>query len=478
MAYPYDDDPEQLALANYLMTQAQPGQMGMSGRQAATMAGAMAPGAGLVDMLGLYPAPDAGFSPSLRQNIGKGEYMDALFQLLGAGGDVALATGVGAPVGMTMKSAAAAGKAKKATKAAKAIEAPAVITQPKSNYLPNTPKNPNPLVGTRYVTEQVPGTQAARREANLDDMLGASLITYPTDMLSRNVKIKEVSGIPLDEQPVSVGGLEYMSDLRNMANNIGYASNQAQATSQNNRALKAIEENLARGGTGRVFMAPHTMPYGGENFSTTPTEGLLAIIDTVGINPELAAELSDRIRGATVKGVKGKYKDFVGIGDSGLRDQLMTGAGLSAGSPGDLRKVFVDKLSSVAAEKGLGFNYRDLQNAILNPNVMNKPAFLMGDSIFEALPHLGTSKGTHPAYSDNIPGIFLGNTPGAPISDVMGEAYQRALLENMGKPGPRPGTFADPDQLARGALSTAGGNISLFLDEKEIARLKRLFGGQ
>ena len=477
MAYPYDD-PEQLALANYLMTQARPGQIGMTGRQAATMAGSMAPGAGLADMLGLYPAGDQGFNPSLRQNIGKGEYMDALFQMLGAGGDLAMATGVGIPVGMTMKSVAATGKAGRAAKAAKAIEAPAVITQPKSNYLPNTPKNPNPLVGTRYVTEQVPGTQAARREANLDDMLGASLITYPTDMLSRNVKIKEVSGIPLDKQPVSVGGLEYMSDLRNMAKNIGYASNQAQSTSQNNRALKAIEENLARGGTGRVFMAPHTMPYGAENFSTTPTEGLLALIDTVGINPELAAELSDRIRGATVKGVKGKYKDFVGIGDSGLRDQLMTGAGLSAGSPGDLRKVFVDKMSSVAAEKGLGFNYRDLQNAMLNPNVMNKPAFLMGDSIFEALPQLGTSKGLHPAYSHDIPGQFFGNTRGAPIADVMGEAYQRARLENMNKPGPRPGVFADPDQLARGALSTGGENVSLFLDEKEIARLKRLFGGQ
>ena len=227
-----------------------------------------------------------------------------------------------------------------------------------------------------------------------------------------------------------------------------------------------------------MFMAPHTMPYGGENFSTTPTEGLLALIDTVGINPELAGELSDRIRGATVKGVKGKYKDFVGIGDSGLRDQLMTGAGLSAGSPGDLRKVFVDKMSSVAAEKGLGFNYRDLQNAMLNPNVMNKPAFLMGDSIFEALPQLGTSKGLHPAYSHDIPGQFFGNTRGAPIADVMGEAYQRARLENMNKPGPRPGVFADPDQLARGALSTGGENVSLFLDEKEIARLKRLFGGQ
>ena len=118
MAYPYDD-PEQLALANYLMTQGRPGQIGMTGRQAATMAGSMAPGAGLADMLGLYPAGDQGFNPSLRQNLGKGEYMDALFQMLGAGGDLAMATGVGAPVGMTMKSIAATGKAGKAAKKAK-----------------------------------------------------------------------------------------------------------------------------------------------------------------------------------------------------------------------------------------------------------------------------------------------------------------------------------------------------------------------
>jgi len=420
------------------------------------------------------PAMDQGMSPSMLQNMQQGNYLDTFFQGLGAGGDLAMMTGALAPAGMAMKAAAAAGKSGKA--AAKIGKAPAVVTQPKTNYLPNPPSKPNPVVGTRYKTSQVPNTQASRQEANYDDMLGASLMTYPTDMLSRNVRIQEVSGIPLDKEVVSVGGLEYMSDLANMQDKIGYASNQAASTSQNNRALKAIEENKALGGTGRVFMAPHTMPYGGENFSTTPTEGLLSIIDTVGINPELAAELSDRVRNATVKGVKGKYKDFVGIGDSSLREQLMTGAGLSAGSPGDLRKVFVDKLSSVAAEKGLGFNYRDLQNAMLNPNVMNKPAFLMGDSIFEALPHLGTSPGSHPAYSHNIPGFFLGNTQGAPIADVMGGVYQRALMENMNKPGSRPGTFADANQLARGSLSTAGENVSLFIDEKELARLKRLFG--
>ena len=479
MAYPYDD-PEQAALASYLMAQGRPNQANMTGRQAATMAGSMAPGAGLLDAFGMYPAGDQGFAPSMRQNIGQGEYFDTVMQMLGAGGDLAMATGIGAPVGMTMKAAAATGKgakaASKAGKAAKVKGAPAIITQSKTNYLPDTASNPNPIVGTRYATEQLQGVQAPRQDANLDELLGASFLTYPTDMLSRNVRVKNVSGIDLDNPFVTVGGLQYMSDLQNMKNKIGYASNKAQSTSQNNRALKAIEENLARGGSGRVFMAPHTMPYGGENFSTSPTEGLLALIDTIGINPELAAELSDRIRSATVKKVKGKYKDFVGIGDSGLRDQLMTGAGLDVGSAGDLRKVFVDKLSSAAAEKGLGFNYKDLQNAILDPNVMNKQPFLMGDSIYEALPNLGTAAGNHPAYSHNMPGFFLGNTSGASVADVMGSAYKRARLENSNKPGPRPGTFMDPDQLARGALSSGGENVSLFIDEKELARLKRLFG--
>lgn len=435
------------------------------------------PGSGLLDVVGLAPDPRGGFAPSVMENIKRKEYIDALLQMAGAAGDAAM---VVPPVGMSIKGAVGSAKAARAAKGLKeaqlAKKAPAVITEPKTNYLATTASKPNPLVGTRFQNELIPNTQAPRVQANLDEMLGGSLLTFPTDMLSRNVQVKNISGIDLNNPFVTEGGLPYMSDLQNIKRQIAYASNQGAATSQNNRALKAIEENLKRGGTGRVFVAPHTMPWGAENFSTAPTQGLLSLIDTVGINPELAGALSDRIRSATVKGVKGKYKDFVGIGDSGLKDQLMTGAGLTTGSAGDLRKLFVDKLSSVTAEKGLGFNYPDLQNAILDTNVMNKPAFWMGDSIYEALPHLGTSMSSHGAYSRNMPGVFFGNTGGAPISDVMGSEYQKARLANMNKPGPRPGTFADADQLARGALSTGGENVSLFIDKKELARLKRLLG--
>ena len=137
MAYPYYDDPEQQALASYLMAQGRPDQMSMTGREAGTMAGSMVPGTGLMDALGIYPAGDQGFNPSVRQNLGKGEYLDAMFQLLGAGGDLAMATGVGVPVGMTMKSAAAAGKGAKAAKKGKQLAEFGTIKKPsKANMMP------------------------------------------------------------------------------------------------------------------------------------------------------------------------------------------------------------------------------------------------------------------------------------------------------------------------------------------------------
>lgn len=364
-------------------------------------------------------------------------------------------------------------------------------------YLPNLPSKPNPLVGTRYQTEQLPGI-VPRRPVNYDEMLGGSIITYPTDQLSRNVRVNSVSDIPLGNNSfVTPGGLMYMMDENNIARQIGYASNEAAARSQNNRALQAIEENLKRGGTGRVFMAPHTMPKSGENFSTGPTLGLLSMIDATNPSPKLLDQISDQMREATVKKVKGKYKDFVGLNDPMARQQLLTGEGLPIGSAGDLRKVFVDKMSNVAAEKGLGFNYADLQNAMLDPNVMNKPSFLMGDSIFEALPQLGISPGTHGAYGYDIPGVFFGNTRGAPINEFMKPVYDQILPTQMNKPGPSyqkasmedlftqiqmPGdipvgrSYADPNQLTRGKLSTAGEGISMFMDEAQIARLKGLLG--
>ena len=344
-------------------------------------------------------------------------------------------------------------------------------TGTKSNvYLPNTPLKPDPLVGTRYETERLPGKIAARQPINWEDLRGGSLMTYPTDMLSRHTRIKNVSGIDLNRPVDTVGGLEYMMDLENIAKDVAYASNKGATTAQHNRVLRAIDENKALGGTGRVFVAPHTMAYGGENFSTTPSEGLLSLIETVNPKKKVRDQISDMIREATVKGVKGKFKDdFVGLSDKSLRDQLMTGAGLESGSAGELRKVFTEKMASKKSQIGLGFNYEDLQQAMLNPIVKDKPTYWMGDSIYEAYPHLAPQRGEHPAYTHDLMGKFVGNTEGGKVQDVMGPLFQQLLQGEIGKPG-------DPLRHTTGKLSTAGHGISLFLDDAQISRLKRLLG--
>ena len=85
-------------------------------RNAAIAVGGFAPGAGLLDAFGGMPAVGGGMSPSLMQNMKQGNYFDSVMQMLGAGGDAAMATVVGLPIGITMKSMAATGKGAKAAR--------------------------------------------------------------------------------------------------------------------------------------------------------------------------------------------------------------------------------------------------------------------------------------------------------------------------------------------------------------------------
>jgi hypothetical protein len=90
-------------------------------RTALTTAGGFAPGAGILEAAGYYPGAEGGYAPSLVENLRQGNYGTAGLQGLGAAGDLMLATGMLAPVGMAMKGAATAGKA--APELAKVIEA-------------------------------------------------------------------------------------------------------------------------------------------------------------------------------------------------------------------------------------------------------------------------------------------------------------------------------------------------------------------
>ena len=79
----------------------------------ATTAGYFAPGAGILDAMGMYPAEG---SVSMMENLKAGEFGQAGMQGLGALGDALLLTGVGAPLGLGLKTVSKAGKLGRAQK--------------------------------------------------------------------------------------------------------------------------------------------------------------------------------------------------------------------------------------------------------------------------------------------------------------------------------------------------------------------------
>jgi hypothetical protein len=79
----------------------------------ATTAGYFAPGAGVLDALGMYPDEN---SQSMLANLKAGEFGRAGMQGLGALGDALLLTGVGAPLGLGLKTVSKAGQLSRAGK--------------------------------------------------------------------------------------------------------------------------------------------------------------------------------------------------------------------------------------------------------------------------------------------------------------------------------------------------------------------------
>lgn len=79
----------------------------------ATTAGYFAPGAGVLDALGMYPDEN---SQSMLANLKAGEFGQAGFQGLGALGDALQMTGVGAPLGLGLKTVSRSGQLARAGK--------------------------------------------------------------------------------------------------------------------------------------------------------------------------------------------------------------------------------------------------------------------------------------------------------------------------------------------------------------------------
>ena len=331
-------------------------------------------------------------------------------------------------------------------------------------FLDSKPLTPNPLVGSRYVSQPVGGL-ADKTPTRIEDLQGSSLMILPWDSTTRNMKVTSVSDELLPVPVVTQGGQDFARDLQNIANGVGGASNEAIAKRILSRAVQTRKENLAAGGSGDVFMLPSTMSMYGENFSTMPTEVLLQLIDKADLPKSRIQTINESIR--SFKNQKGEqnFTGFKGIDTPEGREQLFTGQGVDD-TAGELRKAFVNRMYLKDNQKAVNFNEEDLINAITDESLRGLPRGYAGNTIIKANPDGVLTPSTHSSYSTNFPGTYAGSLEGGllgnvPVEILLPKSYRRIEQEFAGKGG-------DMRSNVIGALEKRGQGFSDVVDQEMI----------
>ena len=271
----------------------------------------------------------------------------------------------------------------------------AAQTQPSVGYRKTTEKNPDPLVGTRFVNEQATGLNP-NEPFDISKFQGANALVLPWDSQSRNVKTTQVSGVDLPNQIFrkTHGGVPYSFDTGHVKKGIAGASGSEIAKRVKTRSDVATQESLGRGGTGEVLHFPITMGFRGEDYALPYSEFVFDMINNKLITGELtqkqADELSDMVRNFTppISKYKGQkpFAEFKGFTNPEGLDQIYTGEGMNVPS-GELRKAIADRLIwQKGSQEKLGFNAEDLMNATTYEPLRGVGKGVIGASVIRNTP--------------------------------------------------------------------------------------------
>jgi hypothetical protein len=365
--------------------------------------------------------------------------------------------GVLAAVNPVKGEGAAAGAAERA--AARAAEGRAM-----QGYLPHTPLDPHPAVGSRYTALDL-GGMAPKAPLTIEDMKGSNLVAMPWDMSSRNRLVTNISGNELPTPTLTTGGQDWARDLGNMSRDIGGASNLSIAKRIQDRNAAAAREGLEAGGSGKVYMMPSTMGQDAEFFSTMPTDALMQLFHHADLGPQHVRALNQMIRNAplqtTTGGLVRPFGGFLGLDHPEVQQQLLTGHGIDT-TPGNLRTAMSQQLTKVGPQQMLGFNKADLMNAITDPALAGVGKGHVGNTVIEALEGTPLSPSEHPAYDTSFAGRYAGSLGhNVPIEAMMPKTYERLFQEMQGRPG-------NTRNMVIGAMEKRGSGFSEPVDQRTI----------
>jgi hypothetical protein len=337
-------------------------------------------------------------------------------------------------------------------------------------YLPDTPKNRNPLVGTRFES-QAQGNLVPEVPLRIEDLKGASLKVVPYDLTNADRLITNVSGEQLNNPVYTMGGGDFSRLIPNYEKNIGGASGKEIAKRVVGRTEATRRENLAQGGTGEVFSTPITMAKKSEWFTTYPVD-IAKQFALRGDAKDIAA-FNKSMREASIvgKAKKRPFANFQGIETPEGQQQLLTGQGFGAGgTAGEFRKAFMQKMSLKGNQERFGYNFEDIINSTLEPEIMNLPKGFAGRNIiktFENAALTPSSSGSKiPAYDTDIAGQYFGKLQPTPVEALMPKTYNR-LFQFFSQKYPEKHPAAIKN-MAIGAMEKRKNNIGELIDQEVI----------
>lgn len=297
-------------------------------------------------------------------------------------------------------------------------------------YLPHTPGKPNPLVGTRYETEDLGGLiekfpldlEGAQRRGDV-------MSVVPWDNSNRNTNVKAISDVLLPEPVKTHGGIKYTRDVQHAQEGVAGASNSGIASRIKTRDANARQVSLDAGGSGNVIHMPITMdPDTSMNFSVQPSDAYLALIKASNPSKKAIKNLDELIRTARPEG-KLLTQDFAGINTpEGLRQIEQ--------NP-NYRKALAFRMSQATQQKNFGFNNEDLVAALADPDLRGVQKGMGGMSSIVVGPEgMKLSPSSNRTYDTNFSGTY-GGTLGynIPVEVLMPDVFERISQELAGKPG-------------------------------------------
>ena len=440
----------------------------LTAAQLAYFASQFAPGAGTLDASGQMagmPSSDADLvdlfgaenNPSMAENLGSGNYLDAALQGLGAAGDFAYAIpAVGPAIGATLKAPRAVQKTMKIATQAKMSRKDLTEKfrqeQEALGVKPATVKTRANTYQKKLETPAVFRRERLRAEGEIatfapqsriiqapESLLGKVLVPVAGD---RSLSIQgqgisslvDVNGVPLSRAVPVQGGPDYM--IINEGRGAGWASMEGIAQSkQNNITIAADETGLDPVG---VYSA---MARDGIDFSAPVATAMVAQIPAIGIPKSVIKEFDDAMR----RGIGDQTKknptlkarpDWVGLESPDVFNQLLGEGGFPRKGAGQIRTALVSHMKKDMFTKQ-GFPvYEDVAKTITMPELADVPRGASGYAMFDAVPNASIfDEPIHQSYNKSIAGKYLGGLEQSLPPEIMFPDTFNMLSKSVNRAG-------------------------------------------